>query len=116
MMPQEEIKARMQLDSLLFTFNQLSEETGSVENCCKHLIVSTVFWSKERVARQTGRVEKKWEGAGLQDPTPVLATSRWYWLKVVRRSYSTHQVEGWRYAGPMRLVKYKRGCKQGING
>lgn len=32
MMPQEEIKTEMQLNSLLLTFNQLSEETGSVEN------------------------------------------------------------------------------------
>lgn len=67
MMPREEIKAWMQLDSLLFAFHQLSEEMGSVENCCKHLIISTAFQSKERVARQTDWVEKKkkWEGAGL---------------------------------------------------
>lgn len=74
MMPREEIKARMQLDSLLFAFNQLSEETGSVENCCKYLIISTAFQSKERVARQTGRVEEK-SGKG-QDSKAVLTTSR----------------------------------------
>lgn len=71
MMPREEIKARMQLDSLLFAFNQLSEETGSVENCCKYLIISTAFQSKERV---TGRVEEK-SGKG-QDSKAVLTTSR----------------------------------------
>lgn len=56
----------MKLASLLFAFNQLSEETGSLENCCKHLIIPTDFQSKERVSSQKGRAEEKWEGAGLQ--------------------------------------------------
>lgn len=73
MLPREEIKTRMQLDSLLFASDQLSEETGSIRNCCKHLILSSAFQKKERVARHTGRVEKKkmWEETSLQDPTPA---------------------------------------------
>lgn len=73
MVPQKEIKAWMQLDSLLFTFSQLSEETDS-----RKLLQTLGYFhsfpekgKSSKTDRQGGGKKKKLEGAGLQDPTPV---------------------------------------------
>lgn len=65
-MPEEEIKAETQLNSLLFTFNQLSEETGSVENMLQILDYFHSFPEERRSCKtdKQGRGEGKEKACG----------------------------------------------------